>query len=100
MILESSFDWGLTQCCSLSRHLGARWGRLQPAADFSPPAAAFTGSAGGRAEARRRLKSAPQVGNQGWSGLLVQSQQHWGFTKTILTAVLGHAIEGEAQAFY
>jgi hypothetical protein len=33
--------------------------RLQPAADFSPPAAGLTSLAGGRAEARRRLKSAP-----------------------------------------
>jgi len=32
-------------------------GQLQPAADFSPP---FSWFAGGRAQARRRLKSAPQ----------------------------------------
>jgi hypothetical protein len=31
----------------------------EPAADFSPPTAGFTSFAGRRAEARRRLKSAP-----------------------------------------
>jgi len=34
---------------------------LQPAADFSPPVAAFTSLAGGRAQALGRLKSAPLI---------------------------------------
>jgi hypothetical protein len=42
--------------------------RLQPAADFSPPAAGLTSLAGGRAEARRRLKSAPPSKRSSASG--------------------------------
>jgi hypothetical protein len=37
-------------------------GRLQPAADFTPACRRFRIARGRRAEARRRLKSAPQAG--------------------------------------
>ena len=65
---EGRIERGATPAVAIrrlsARHFGNWWGRLQPAADFSPPAAGFTSFAGRRAEARRRLKSAPQL--QDW----------------------------------
>jgi len=68
---------------------GFRWGGLQPAADFSPPAAGFASFAGGRAEARGplwgRLKSAPRLGNRELLALVfvpTKSRITWNFVLT------------------
>ena len=51
---------------------GFRWGGLQfspeGTPDFSPNAAGFTSFAGGRTEARSRLRSAPQFRNREFPG--------------------------------
>src|ERR1017187_2379279 len=51
----AGLNGGVTSAAAIrrlsARHLGNWWGRLQPAADFSPPAAGFTSFAGRRPEA-------------------------------------------------
>jgi hypothetical protein len=59
------------------REAGRGWGRLQPAANFSSPVASFLSYPGRRAEARRRLKSAPRAGNQRLPRLAVDKLKHF-----------------------